>query len=85
MSKILSVEVGLRLKKRRELLRLSASEVARIFNISRARIDSIENGAIEGNYQEIYALICLYNAPTHEIFAGYFDRNKSCLAKLLGV
>lgn len=59
----------------------SLSQVAKISGISEDSLKNIEQGDIARHLDKMYALICLYECPTHEIFEGYFDYSKIVQAK----
>jgi len=64
--------VGDRLKAFREKRMLDIPTVSDDLSMPVSVIEEIENGEIEKYYREIFALMCRYSVPTHDVFAGFF-------------
>lgn len=72
-----SKEIGEKLKQTRESRQLSVEEVSERLRIPSSTILEVEAGNLEGHYQEIYALTCIYVKPVHEVFDGFFASDHS--------
>ncbi len=75
MSNVMSV--GLRLKEIRENRRLELRDLSDTLRIPESVLSDIENNQLNNYFQEIYALICFYSKPVHEIFSGFFSSSGS--------
>ena len=69
--------VGVRLKEIRGNRRLELRELSDALRIPESVLSDIENNQLNNYFQEIYALICFYSKPVHEIFSGFFSSNGS--------
>ncbi len=70
-----ATEVGNRLKIARDKLGLDIQTISHDLNIPVDVIEEIENGSIESNYKEIFAMACRLSKSSHEIFKGFFRYN----------
>ena len=70
-----ATEVGNRLKIARDNLGLDIQTISHDLNMPVNVIEDIENGSIESNYKEIFAIVCRLSKPIHEIFKGFFKYN----------
>jgi len=72
-----ATEVGNRLKIARDSLGLDIQSISHDLNMPVNVIEDIENGSIESNYREIFAIACRLSKPIHEIFEGFFRYNNT--------
>ena len=70
-------EVGKRLRIARENLGLDVQTISHELKLTVDVIKAIENGSVEPNYQEIFAVACRLSKPIHEIFEGFFSYNNT--------